>query len=29
MNLPEIPAALVFIVDSAFNGTAATGGFAG
>jgi AGCS family alanine or glycine:cation symporter len=29
MNLTEIPAALVFIVDSAFNGTAATGGFAG
>jgi AGCS family alanine or glycine:cation symporter len=29
MNLPDIPAALVFIVDSAFNGTAATGGFAG
>ena len=29
MNLTEIPAALIFIVDSAFNGTAATGGFAG
>lgn len=29
MNVSEIPAALVFIVDSAFNGTAATGGFAG
>jgi AGCS family alanine or glycine:cation symporter len=29
MNVTEIPAALVFIVDSAFNGTAATGGFAG
>ena len=29
MNLTEIPAAIVFIVDSAFNGTAATGGFAG
>ena len=29
MNLTEIPAALVFNVDSAFNGTAATGGFAG
>jgi AGCS family alanine or glycine:cation symporter len=29
MNLTEIPAALAFIVDSAFNGTAATGGFAG
>jgi AGCS family alanine or glycine:cation symporter len=29
INLTEIPAALVFIVDSAFNGTAATGGFAG
>lgn len=29
MHLSEIPAALVLIVDSAFNGTAATGGFAG
>ncbi|MGB2144773.1 MAG: alanine/glycine:cation symporter family protein [Porticoccaceae bacterium] len=29
LNLSEIPSALVFIVDSAFNGTAATGGFAG
>ena len=29
MHLSEIPAALALIVDSAFNGTAATGGFAG
>lgn len=29
LNLSEIPSALVFIVDSAFNGSAATGGFAG
>lgn len=29
LNLTEIPSAIVFIVDSAFNGTAATGGFAG
>lgn len=29
MHLSDIPAALVLIVDSAFNGTAATGGFAG
>lgn len=29
MHLSEIPAALVLIVDSAFSGTAATGGFAG
>ncbi|MGB2179680.1 MAG: alanine/glycine:cation symporter family protein [Porticoccaceae bacterium] len=29
LNLSEIPSALGFIVDSAFNGTAATGGFAG
>ncbi len=29
MNAAELPAALVLIVDSAFNGTAATGGFAG
>lgn len=29
LNLSEIPSALLFIVDSAFNGTAATGGFAG
>ncbi|MFL2549590.1 MAG: alanine/glycine:cation symporter family protein [Gammaproteobacteria bacterium] len=29
MNLNQIPAAFRIIVDSAFNGTAATGGFAG
>ena len=29
MNAAELPAAVVLIVDSAFNGTAATGGFAG
>jgi AGCS family alanine or glycine:cation symporter len=29
MHVSEIPQALIFIVDSAFNGTAATGGFAG
>ena len=29
INIAEIPSALVLIVDSAFNGTAATGGFAG
>ena len=29
MHITEIPAALILIVDSAFNGTAATGGFAG
>lgn len=29
MHITEIPAALALIVDSAFNGTAATGGFAG
>lgn len=29
MNIAEVPAALGLIVDSAFNGTAATGGFAG
>jgi AGCS family alanine or glycine:cation symporter len=29
MHLSEIPAALALIVDSAFNGSAATGGFAG
>ena len=29
LNITEVPAAVVFIVDSAFNGTAATGGFAG
>lgn len=29
MHVSEIPQALLFIVDSAFNGTAATGGFAG
>ena len=29
MHLPEIPSALLLVVDSAFNGTAATGGFAG
>ena len=29
MNLNQIPAAFGIIVDSAFNGTAATGGFAG
>jgi len=29
LNSTEIPAALVLIVDSAFSGTAATGGFAG
>lgn len=29
MNIGEIPAALSLIVNSAFNGTAATGGFAG
>ena len=29
LNASELPAAIVFIVDSAFNGAAATGGFAG
>ncbi|MGC6480721.1 MAG: alanine/glycine:cation symporter family protein [Porticoccaceae bacterium] len=29
INIAEIPAALILIVKSAFNGTAATGGFAG
>ena len=29
LNVTELPAAVVFIVDSAFNGAAATGGFAG
>jgi len=29
MNAAELPAAVLLIVDSAFNGTAATGGFAG
>ena len=29
LNVTELPAAIVFIVDSAFNGAAATGGFAG
>lgn len=29
MNIGEIPAALSLIIDSAFSGTAATGGFAG
>ena len=29
LNVAEVPAAIVFIVDSAFNGAAATGGFAG
>jgi len=29
INMAEIPAALALVVDSAFNGTAATGGFAG
>ena len=29
MNAPAIPAAIILVVDSAFNGAAATGGFAG
>jgi AGCS family alanine or glycine:cation symporter len=29
LNITELPSAIVFIVDSAFNGAAATGGFAG
>jgi AGCS family alanine or glycine:cation symporter len=29
INMTEIPAAFLLIIDSAFNGTAATGGFAG
>ena len=29
VNLKEIPEAIILIIDSAFNGTAATGGFAG
>ena len=29
MNAPAIPAAVILVVDSAFNGAAATGGFAG
>ena len=29
MNAPVIPAAIILVVDSAFNGAAATGGFAG
>ena len=29
LNVTELPADIVFIVDSAFNGAAATGGFAG
>ena len=29
VNLKEIPEAFILIIDSAFNGTAATGGFAG
>ena len=29
MNATEIPAAIILVVDSAFNGAAATGGFAG
>ncbi len=29
LNITEVPAAVVTILDSAFNGTAATGGFAG
>jgi len=29
VNLKEIPEAILLIIDSAFNGTAATGGFAG